>query len=657
MLTMAKHAKKTKLAKVDTNNKFLNLDFSELSSLFTIIFASYSAFMFIFWLGFMKMNPSENADRLLFLGSGLFALSVALLAAKLPSIRSNSSWLYLSLLPLSIGVIVKEHQEMSRQYVMGFGLSVFLIALVITPLIPILIKNAGNRKILFGLLLISIFLITLALLSFWQTKNSLIESLHSEYVVNELLAPRTGYSQYSDFVPQYTFVLGYLFKLIPSSFSYLSVIQFTVMTLTAMAFLSLISAIFIASRLLKNLKGKWLYAILIVVPLTSVTAGWGRTTYIGPPTTLLSGPAIRIFSGMILGILLFFFMKQSIENRNKFYWYFLFGSLAAVASLINLDFGFAATLAILITLIALVPGFKSVVKVIVYFGVGYVAAWLAVLTTLNVTGNLPMSDRFAWFIRQFGSGFGSVPISYPGPVMFALPTIFSLMIFSGILTIRNVRKNAEPYSLFISTITFYFATWTFFSTPYYLNRSYHSGQMSTLYLPLSVAIVGLFAMLVNEKRYTLKNRNYILPTLLVAVSVATIWISPNPSIELKRINGDNQDGNLPRAGIQKLIDNSDEIKKELEKLGTYGYFGEEGNIVQLATGIKSANIFNDPSDMFTSAASTELGCKIVLERNFDYLLVTSKGAAAFKWPNITLCDGAYDYGLRIGDFEVAKRVR
>ena len=657
MLTMAKHAKQTKLAKVEANQKFLDLDFSELSSHFTIIFASYSAFMFVFWLGFMKMNPGEMADRLLFIGSGLFALLVALLAAKSPSVRSNSSWLYLGLFSLSIGVIVKEHQEMSRQYVMGFGLSVFLIALVITPLIPKLIKNAGNKKILFGLLLISIFLITLALLSFWQTKNSLIESLHSEYVVNELLAPRTGYAQYSDFVPQYTFVLGYLFKLIPSSISYLSVIQFTVLTLTAMAFFSLISAIFISSRLLKNLKGKWFYAILIVVPLTSVTAGWGRTTYIGPPTTLLSGPAIRIFSGMILGILLFFFMKQPIENRNKFYWYFLFGSLAAVASLINLDFGFAATLAIVITLIALVPGFKSLSKIIVYFGVGYVAAWLAVLTILNVTGNLPMIDRFAWFIRQFGSGFGSVPISYPGPVMFALPTIFSLMIFSGILTIRNVRKNAEPYSLFISTITFYFATWTFFSTPYYLNRSYHSGQMSTLYLPLSVAIVGLFAMLVNEKRYTLKNRNFVLPSFLIAVSVATIWISPNPSIELKRLNGDNQDGSLPRAGIQKLIDNSDEIKKELEKLGTYGYFGEEGNIVQLATGIKSANIFNDPSDMFTSDASTKLGCKIVLERNFDYLLVTSKGAAAFKWPNITLCDGAYDYGLKIGDFEVAKRVR
>lgn len=654
---MAKQSKKTQNAKVDTNKKFLNLEFSELSSLFTIIFASYSAFMFIFWISYMKMNPSESTDKLLFVGSGLFALSATLLAAKSPTIRSNSAWLYLGLFSLSIGVIVKEHQEMSREHVMGFGLSVFLIALVITPLMPILVKNAGNKKILFGLTLISIFFVILAVLSFWQTKNSLIESQHSEYVVNELLAPRTGYSQFSNFIPQYTFVLGYIFNLIPSTLNYLSVVQFIVLTLTAMAFFSLISAIYIASRLLKNLKGKWLYAILIVIPLTSVTAGWGRISFVGPPTTLLSGPAIRIFSGMILGITLIFFMKQNKETRNKFYWYLIFGTLAAVASLINLDFGIAAALALFITLVALAKGFASYIKVMIFFGIGYLTVWFGVLIALKVTGHLPMGDRFAWFIRQFGGGFGSVPISYPGPVMFALPTIFSLMIFSGILTIRNVRRTTEPHSLFISAVTFYFSAWTFFSTPYYLNRSYHSGQMSTLYLPLSVALVGLFAMLINENKFSLKNRNFILPSFLVAVSVATIWISPNPSIELKRINGGNPDGNLPRAGIQKLIDNADTIKKELGKLGTYGYFGEEGNIVQTATGIKSANIFNNPLDMFQSKASTQLGCKIVIERNFDYLLVTPTGVQAFAWPNKTLCDGAYVYGMRIGDFDIAKKAR
>lgn len=652
---MAKQAKRIQKQNTKVSKNIFNLEFSDFSSLFTIVFAGYSVFMFTFWLIYMKSNPSESTDKLLFVGAGIFAVLMAVLSIKSPTLRSNPSWLYIAIISVSIGVIVKENQKMSREHVMGFGLSVFIIAIVITLLMPIVIRNAEKKKVLFPLALLSIFFVTLAVLSFWQTKNSLIESQHSEYVVNELLAPRTGYSQYADFIPQYTFILGYLFNLIPASFNFLSSIQFIVLTLTAMAFFSLTSAIYISSRVLKNLKGKWFYAVLIVIPLTSVTAGWSRISFVGPPTTLLSGPAIRIFSGIILGLLLVFFLSRSIDTRKKAYWHLILGVFAALSSLINLDFGIAAALALFITLVVLIRGFAPLIKAIVYFVIGYLAMWLVALVALELTGNSPMGDRFGWFIRQFGGGFGSVPISYPGPVMFALPTIFSVMVFSGILTIKNVRKVADQHTLFISTITFYFSAWTFFSTPYYLNRSFHSGQMSTLYLPLSVALVGMFAMLINEKKYSLKNRNFILPTFLVAVSIASIWISPNPSIELNRINGKNPDGNLPRAGIQKLIDDSKTLKEELGKLGTYGYFGEEGNIVELATGIKSANIFNNPLDMFQSEASTKLGCKILIERNFEYLLVTPTAVSAFAWENKTLCAGAYVFGTRIGDFDIAKK--
>lgn len=653
-------AKNSKIASQSRSAAIKNIfisDFSELSSVFTLLFAAYSAFMLAFWALYMKANPSEVTDKLLFVGAGSFALIVLAISLKFPSLLKNQAPLYIGLASLSVGVIVKEHQEMSREHVMGFGLSVFIVAVVVVMAMPAVVRKLGVKWVQIAISLIAIGFSLIAILAFWQTKNSLIESQHSEYVVNELLAPRAGFTQFESFIPQYTFIFGYFFKLIPLSVGYLSSIQIVVITLTVMAFFSLISAIFIGSRLLKGIKTNWQLAAIIIIPLTCVTAGWSRISFVGPPTTLLSGPAIRVFSGMILGVSLVSFLSSHESKRNRFYWPLILGSIASFSSLINLDFGIAAALALFFTIIISNRGLKPILKSVLFFGLGYSANWLLVLSALGASGNSPTGSRFAWFIRQFGGGFGSVPISYPGPVMFALPTIFALMIFSAIYTLKNVYRGSEFKDYFISVVTFYFAAWAFFSTPYYLNRSYHSGQMSTLYLPLSIAVVGLFAMLANQPKFTLKNRNFIIPALIVSISISSIWISPNPSIELKRIQGGNPDGNLPRAGIQQVIENSDSLKSELKTRGSYGYFGEEGNIVQLATGIESGNIFNNPLDIFQSEASIQLGCQNLIEKKFDYIILTPTALQAFAWPDKTLCDGYYVNSFKLGEIDIAKRSR
>jgi hypothetical protein len=654
---MAKNPKNTSQSRpIAIKNIFLS-DFSEFSSIFTLLFAAYSGFMLAFWAFYLKANPSESTDKLLFVGAGSFALIALGISLKFPTLLKNQAPFYIGLASLSVGVIVKENQEMSREHVMGFGLSVFIIAVALAMSMPVIVRKLGVKWVQIAISLIAVSFSLIAILAFWQTKNSLIESQHSEYVVNELLAPRAGFTQFESFIPQYTFIFGYFFKLIPLSVGYLSSIQIVVITLTVMAFFSLISAIFIGSRLLKGIKTNWQLAAIIIIPLTCVTAGWSRISFVGPPTTLLSGPAIRVFSGMILGVLLVSYLSSHESRRNRFYWPLILGFIGSFSSLINLDFGLAAALALFLTVIISKKGLKLISKSALYFGLGYVAGWLLVLTALGASGNSPMGSRFAWFIRQFGGGFGSIPISYPGPVMFALPTIFALMVFSGVYTLKNVYRGSEFKDYFISVMTFYFAAWTFFSTPYYLNRSYHSGQMSTLYLPLSVAIVGLFAMLVNQPRFSLKNRNFIIPALLVSISIGSIWISPNPSIELKRIQGGNPDGNLPRAGIQYVIENAELLKSELKTQGSFGYFGEEGNIVQLATGIESANIFNNPLDIFQSKASIQLGCQILVEKKFEYIILTPTALQAFAWSDKSLCDGYYVNSFKIGEIDIAKRSR
>lgn len=634
--------------------------FSDTSWLFATIFSTYSFFMLCFWAFYMKKHPSEGTDKLFFVGSAIFSVCTSYLVSKFNNLRHAISFPLFAIISLSIGIVVKEHQEMSREHVMGFGLSVFIISIILLVAIMYFSKIIESKIFHISALIFSLFCLLLAILSFYQTRNSLINDPHSDYVVNELLAPRTGYTQYSNFVPQYTFILGYVFKLIPHSLSIYTAIQIIVVSLTITAFMSLFAAIHISASFLKGIKHRWLIATAIVIPLTSITAGWGRISFVGPPTTLLSGPAIRIFCGMILGVCLLRFinLKNSESIKLNIIKITILGITAGLVSLINFDFGLAASLSLFLTIILLSLQKIEIIKYSLAYGIAFISTWTLLIGLLAITGNSPKSNLFAWFIRQFGGGFGSVTISYPGPVMFALPTIFAIMIYSLVVTwkyLRTERSESENFNLKISTLTFYFSAWCFFSTPYYLNRSYHSGQMSTLYLPLSVAIVGIFALYIRNNGFTFKNFHSFVPALVIAMSIGSIWISPNPSIEIKRIQGNNPDGNLPSAEESQVIESQDSIKIGMKKFGEFAYFGEGGNMIEASTNIKSATIFNNPLDMFQSQNSIDLQCKHLNELNYKYLLVSNIATGAFAWIDGSLCEGTYFRTDKIGSLEVATK--
>jgi len=182
--------------------------------------------------------------------------------------------------------------------------------------------------------------------------------------------------------------------------------------------------------------------------------------------------------------------------------------------------------------------------------------------------------------------------------------------------------------------------------------------MSTLYLPLSVAITGVFALYIRNKGFTFKNFHSFVPALVIAVSIGSIWISPNPNIEIKRIQGKNPDGNLPRPEISQIIKNQENIKSEMKEFGEFAYFGEEGNIIESATKIKSANIFNNPLDMFQSDNSIKLQCDFLNQLNYNYLLLSTTATGAFAWNDGSLCDGMYkiDFELESKSLKIATRI-
>ena len=165
---MAKNPKITSQSRpIAIKNIFLS-DFSEFSSIFTLLFAAYSGFILAFWAFYMKANPSESTDKLLFVGAGSFALVALGISLKFPTLLKNQAPLYIGLASLSVGVIVKEHQEMSREHVMGFGLSVFIIAVALAMSMPVIVRKLGVKWVQIAISLIAIGFSLIAILAFWQ---------------------------------------------------------------------------------------------------------------------------------------------------------------------------------------------------------------------------------------------------------------------------------------------------------------------------------------------------------------------------------------------------------------------------------------------------------------------------------------------------------
>jgi hypothetical protein len=134
---------------------------------------------------------------------------------------------------------------MSKEHPMGFGWKVTLAMVCIIPFTYFYLKSPDKRKKIVVIFWIPAIFVTASLaLSSWQTVTTLLESGHSRYVLNEILGPAAGYNSYQDFVPQYSFLLGWILKPILVYMGAVSGTAFLVNLLTVLGFLSLLIMVF-----------------------------------------------------------------------------------------------------------------------------------------------------------------------------------------------------------------------------------------------------------------------------------------------------------------------------------------------------------------------------------------------------------------------------
>jgi len=627
---------------------------------------------------------SEGPDKAIYLLAILIA-GIFLLIGFSKTSKSTGKYIYgsLAFLVTAIGIAgVEQHEPingvvLSYRLWLGFGPYVLILALLITPIVFKIIEwrtlHIALKAALSGLFLINAALV---IPSFWQSAATVIDADHSEYVINELFAPLTGHWPYSDFIPQYQSFYGFLLKPFTGAMDAVAISNFALLFLTFLSFIALIMGVFIAWRAID--RRSIFLAIALVIPFTCLTQFPTREGYLGSIAALVSGLSIRILPGLALIALLILLLRKTAASSitKRAVAFLIFGFIAGLISWQSQDFGIAAVVTSFIV-IAFAGSSRYVeIKTTLFSLIGFVPGFALYPIAAAAAGKSVDFKFFLFFARQFGSGFGAERIRTPGPVLYILPLIVLLVVIHGIYIVKSKQSSqaSGDYSL-NSLIGFSFALWSLFGFTYYLNRSYASGQMQVLFLPLTISLAALVGVLMKDPVKSLvfgnlekgflfssksmkeKNFAWVLPLLLIiSIPFASLLLTPNPSVEMKRINEAKTTPRWPKPTVLASVADAKVAAAYAKAQGlSIGFFGASSYYVEKETGVQSLSILNSPFDLFMSKQTAQTSCDYIFKINPDVIVVSDEGANLFQFEGKTLCNTYIQQdapGVRPGHFAV-----
>jgi hypothetical protein len=628
------------------------------------VFAITGSVIFFIQL-FRGNNTSEGPDKLIYLLSGLCVVAAMGFGYFKRLFQTLPKWVsYTSIFFLCLGVFgIENHNwsgvDLSQIYWLGFGPAVLALLFLFSIFIQRIFdwqRLSKFWKISISLLVFSNLIFSL--LSFWQSSNSLIDPGHSEYVINEIFAQLSGSWSFSSFIPQYQTFFGFFLMPFSQHMDLYQLSNFIIVGLTMTTYLTLTLTVYLCWLAIG--KKSVILAIAIVIPLTSVTPFPDRSGFTGSIASLLSALPIRVFPGILLLLVTYFAIKRINSDPVQFNLLtILVGILGGIVAWQSQDFGVAAVFAMFITFLIAnkrkIFDFRNVFFLLLFFIVGLLVYPLVAF----LSGNSLKLEYLLFFQRQFGSGFGAEMMRTPGPILIVLPLIVSLIVIHG-LTLLSVKSDGMHDGVIrsASTIGFYAATWSFLGFVYYVNRSYASGQMQILLLPISLSLGALIGVYLEKQRTQtnskrarkqlsvkkLHSSQLLFYCLLFSLPFGSLLLSPNPGIEILRISSSNESPRWPPNSLSDALQDGRIASRVFDDSGTrLGYFGNSGVLFQLDTGIPNLLLLNSPSDLVIGEGTYRIACTNLQRINPDGILLDDAGATFVKDRGGVLCN---DYSLQ-----------
>jgi hypothetical protein len=548
-------------------------------------------------------KQGESFDKFLF-GLILSLAFATFVASILISNRKILFFSYISWTPLFIYNIVQLEHEGSWNYLwLGFGGKVAILLILVSIFIKVgvneLIVSHPFARIMSLITLCFILIVGLA--SFFQSTGSLIDYTHSWYILNEIYAISSNNFPYDEFIPQYQTFLSWGLSPVVQILSPAESLRFIILFLTLLSF----SIILISIALIICNVGKNSHRVVFIPAIFGflfITQGPSRVGLHGSIAGLHSAFPVRMLLPMCMAILLVKFVNNSMSKKIAF----TLGAVSGFSIYTQTDFGLAGTFSIIFA-IALVRQWKidkESLKFALYLGVGIFLGFLILPLVQILLGKSFKVEFFGWFIRQFSSGVGSESIQYPGPGLILVTICVAMFVLNSFLALK-FSNSASVELKKIHALGVFFASFTLAAMPYYLNRSYVSGQLQSLLLPLALSIVFMYEGLVlqskPEKRFS--NLNFA-SLIILALPISSLYLLPSPTQEVNRI----QESIGEPDWLQRNLPNPETISSLAIKFPRISYFGIMGNYLESTSGIENATIFNSPTDANMSSEALKVAC-------------------------------------------------
>lgn len=571
-------------------------------------------------------------------------LSIAILVALIPicalsnfqinSEKQKKNFILFAEIPASILLFAsigwKTYYRADQPQVMweGFGFLImsFLVILVLLSVtrqnFNFLNSTGISSKISsFLQALIVVFIIIFYLPSVINIPNGVTSIGAIRWSLNEIIAPIVGKFPLVNFTSEYSSLLGFPLLIIKWA------IPNDVIPFVATLYMSLLIIIqylitaWIINKVLPHVS--YLCCLFAACSISLVQHSANKEFSSSIIAALTATPSRTLIPILGLASLILWHNKSSGRLAA------LTGSLSVLGMINNVEFGlwFCFAVFAVVAWSHVCRNDYFAVASIKYFYFSLPATLFLYLTVAYAVAGPFDPKRYLVFVRAFGKNdFGSIPMPKFGLYIF----IFSLLALSASVALKAsnwMRNNpstnkSENISVIVGLVI---GVWSSFSLLYYAGRSTNAGQLQIFLIPLPIAISVIVQLCKSQtlKPIDLKKLFFHSPPLILLISflgLVTVFQAPSPFSEFSRLKNGNYEWtidsviNSPEGAAMLEF-----IKQNPEK--KLGYFGRNGNLVELSLPIENASTINYPYDLWMSPLIEALACADISPLHFEIIVV------------------------------------
>jgi hypothetical protein len=371
-------------------------------------------------------------------------------------------------------------------------------------------------------------------LPFWiQVPAALGDPYHFGFTSEEVGSVAAGHFPLSDFAPQYSVLLPYLFApflvLFPAQAPSVAVAGLLVLQLVTIGIAVALPALAGGRRYVAP-------AVVVVVPPLFVQLTNG--SYIA---SYFQGMPLRDVLPMMLILTAFLVLRRgrAVEWRRP--WPLLgLGAVCGATALNNPDFGIAAAAAVAITVALAQRGWRLMLRSVALVAAGAVTVFL-LYSAVGLVNGTPV-DWSAWLIFQtiFGSaGFSNVPMAAFGLHVVMVALFIGASVTGFVLLRRSVEAGARGFAHRQGLLLALTGGWSMLCLPYIAGRSlpptYLGGQgfQAVLFVACSLPLFSHAWRSAVAWPSTMRSRRVLIPIVLtVGAPLAMVSMSTEPSARL-----------------------------------------------------------------------------------------------------------------------------